>query len=91
MSNVFNRFQERSSLFFKEGYRVALTAAILAIGLGRQLYASLKNKEEQSGEKSSDATFICPVCGAELEEIGWWCPCFEDRPDSYPRDITDII
>ena len=37
-SNVFNRFQERSSLFFKEGYRVALTAAILAIGLGRQLY-----------------------------------------------------
>ena len=85
--NLFNRFQERSSLFFKEGYRVALTAAILAIGLGRQIFPSLKNKE---GEKSSDATFICPVCGAELEEIGWWCPCFEDRPDDYPRDISDI-
>ena len=86
MSNVFNWFQELNvGRLIRSVYLTALTVAILAIGLGRQLYPSLKNKEDQSGEKSSDATFICPVCGAELEEIGWWCPCFEDRPDTYPR------
>ena len=60
--------------------------AKLAKGMGHNYYGepALKNKEDQS------ATFICPVCGAELEEIGWWCECFDDRPDSYPRDISDI-
>ena len=91
MSNVQESNFDR---LIRSVHRTTLTIAILAIGLGRQLYfnwfPSLKNKEDQSGEKSTDATFICPVCGAELEEIGWWCPCFDDRPDSYPRDISDI-
>jgi hypothetical protein len=71
----------------KKPVRRTLADPKLSKGMGHNYYgepalkrAKLKNKEYQS------ATFICPVCGQELEEIGWWCECFYDRPDSYPRE-----
>jgi hypothetical protein len=71
--------------------------ATLAKGMGhiaatkRIAFASFSGKPVLKNKEGQSATVICPVCGAEIEEIGWWCPCFDDRPDSYPRDIEDIL
>ena len=55
----------------------------LSKGMGHNYYGERALKKNKGYES---ATFICPVCGQELEEIGWWCECFYDRPDSYPRE-----